>query len=58
VEQIANSLPPESAKLEEEFRNRFGGFIGYPGLVNEARMFAKRIERKSEEPKAVEKPKG
>ena len=54
VEQIANSLPPESAKLEEEFRNRFGGFIGYPGLVNEARMFAKAVnDAKSEEPKAV-----
>jgi branched-chain amino acid transport system substrate-binding protein len=54
VEQIANSLPPESAKLEEEFRSKFGGFIGYPGLVNESRMFAKAVnDAKSEDPKAV-----
>jgi len=54
VEQIANSLPPESAKLEEEFRNKYGTFIGYPGLINEPRMLAKAInDAKSEEPKAV-----
>ena len=54
VEQIANSLPSESAKLEEEFRKRYGCFIGYPGLVNETRMFAKAVnDAKSEDPKAV-----
>jgi branched-chain amino acid transport system substrate-binding protein len=54
VEQIANSLPPESAKLEDEFRTKYGSFIGYPGLVNETRMLAKAInDAKSEEPKAV-----
>jgi branched-chain amino acid transport system substrate-binding protein len=54
VEQIANALPPESAKLEEEFRSKYGTFIGYPGLVNEPRMLANAInDAKSEEPKAV-----
>jgi branched-chain amino acid transport system substrate-binding protein len=54
VEQIANSLPPESAKLEEEFRARMGSFIGYPGLVNEIPMLAKAInDAKSDDAKAV-----
>jgi branched-chain amino acid transport system substrate-binding protein len=54
VEQIANSLPAESAKLEEEFRTKMGSFIGYPGMVNQMPMLADAINSaRSEDSKAV-----
>ena len=54
IEWDSNHEPAESAKLETEFRDKFGIGFWYPRVVNELRMLGLAIrEAKSEDVKAI-----